>query len=442
MTKLFRDAISSTLTRLGFPFLTPHPTRTGKEIGYFQKLISDRDLYLTYKRNQIAHNVILNVAYDVFSPGFKCITSDGDLDTLEFNADVQQIYERFIHYPLSQAYLQARLYGSAGVLIGSNDGDSFDKPAKDREKISYLYSIPHDWISQATAEKDKMNNIILPRKLAYYELKYLKTTSTKIHGSRLIHIQPYSIEDNFDGESALFCIYDLLTVLKSMDWSIGQAMYRHGGGLTTIISGEGSKDPQKQIDAIEEITRDLNTKTVLVLPPKTNVHAQQPGALNPGGYYQAVMSQISGGCNIPVSILTGAQSGQGVSENDRRDYGEFIQTLQESDLTPVLRETIDKFQASGQLPQKEYEIEWNARTIFMIETSRAKLYDRRAETEEEVKREVKAKAKLYASRAKYWSELTAEKKAEFEAKEEEEGFKSEERAEEIEQREETAKEEE
>ena len=435
MKKLLQDAISSIITRLGFPFLTPHPTKIGKAIGYFQVKITDSDLYLMYKRNQLAHNIVLNVTYDIFAPGFQCESEDK-----EFNDKVQQIYKRYIHAPLFQTYLQSRLYGFAGMLIGFDDGNNLDKSTKVGAKISYLYSIPHDWVFHAVPEKDEKGNILLPRKLAYYTLKYLKTESTKIDASRLVHVQPSSIEDDFEGESVLFCIYDLLTVLKTMDWSIGQAMYRHGGGLTTIVSGEGCKDPQAQIDAIEEDTRDINTKTVLVLPPKSNVSSQQPGALNPAGYYQAVMSQISAGCNIPVSILTGAQSGQGVSENDRRDYGEFIQTLQENDVTPVLRKILGKFQASGQLPNSEYEIKWNARTIFMIETSRAKLYDRRAETEEEIKRETQAKTKLYASRAKYWSELTAEKKMEFEAKEEEEAFKSEERAEEVEKRGETAKE--
>lgn len=435
MKKLFQDAISSVITRLGFPFLTPHPTKTGKEIGYFQLKITDSDLYLMYKRNQLAHNIVLNVTYDIFAPGFQCESEDK-----EFNGKVQQIYKRYIHSPLFQTYLQSRLYGFAGMLIGFDDGNDLNSPAKVGTKISYLYSIPHDWVFEAVPEKDENGNILLPRKLAYYFLKYLKTESTKIHASRLVHVQPSSIEDDFEGESVLFCIFDLLTVLKTMDWSVGQAMYRHGGGLTTIISGEGCKDPQAQIDALEETTRDINTKTVLVLPPRSNVSSQQPGALNPAGYYQAIMSQVSAGCNIPISILTGAQSGQGVSENDRRDYGEFIQTLQENDVTPILREILSKFQASGQLPDADYEIKWNARTIFMIETSRAKLYDRRAETEEEVRREVQAKAKLYASRAKYWSELTAEKKMEFEAKEEEEAFKSEERAEEVEKRGEVAKE--
>lgn len=439
MRKLFQDAVNSALTRLGFPFLTPHPTKKGGEVGYFQKRISDDDLSEMYRRNQVAHNLIYNVALNVLALGFKCVTPEHDENKV-FDVKVQDVYRRYIHTPLMKTYFRSRLYGSAGLLMGFDDGNELEKKVGEKNKISYLYPVPHEWISDILPVKDSNGMIVLPRELEYYELKYLKTESTKIHASRLVHVQPLSIGDGFEGESALSCIFDLLTVLKSMDWSVGQAMYRHGGGLTTIISGEGSKDPQGQIDVIEEITRDLNTKTVLVLPPKSIVHAQQTGALSPKEYYQAIMNQISAGCNIPISIMCGAQSGEGVSENDRRDYAEFIATLQVSDITPVLREILTKFQASGQLPNDEYEIEWNAKSIFMIETSRAKLYDRRTETEKEVRGEVEAKAKLYASRAKYWSELTAEKKVEFETKNEEETFNSEERAEEIERRGEVAKE--
>lgn len=441
MKKLFRDAIGSALSRLGFPFLTPHPTKVGKEIGYFQKLISDKDLYSMYRRNQVAHNIIFNVALDALTSKFRCLTPEGE-EMKEFNIQVQKTYREYIQKPLLKTYRVARLYGFGILLAGYGDVHDLESPVEEGAKIDYLFSIPRSWISSIEPVRGSNGLAIAPMTLSHYQISQESAQTSRIHESRVIHLQPGTIEDDFEGESALFCVYDLLTVLKSMDWSIGQAMYRHGGGLTTIISGEGARDPQGQVDAIEEISRDLNTKTVLVLPPKTNVVAQHPGALDPASYYQAVMSQISVGTDIPVSILTGAQSGQGVSENDRRDYGEFISALQENDLVPVLRDIIGKFQASGQLPDVEYEIKWDARTIFMIEAARARLYDRRSETEEEVKREVRAKAELYASRAKYWSELTVEKKAEFEVKEEEEGEQFKERAEEVERRGETAKEEE
>jgi hypothetical protein len=54
MHRLVRDALNTALQKLGFPWLTPHPTKTSREIGYFQKAITTDDLYELYKRNQMA----------------------------------------------------------------------------------------------------------------------------------------------------------------------------------------------------------------------------------------------------------------------------------------------------------------------------------------------------------------------------------------------------
>jgi hypothetical protein len=70
MKHIFRDALNAALQKLGFPWLTPHPTRTTKEIWYFQKTISQNDLYEVYKRNQLAHNIVFNVAVDALNATF------------------------------------------------------------------------------------------------------------------------------------------------------------------------------------------------------------------------------------------------------------------------------------------------------------------------------------------------------------------------------------
>ena len=395
MKKLFRDALNSALAKLGFPFLTPHPTKTGKEIGYFQTKIYDSDLYQMYKRNQLAHNIIFNVALDAFSSGFKCVSPKSE-EKKEFNAKVQQIYERYIRHSIVKTYLRSRLYGSAGLLIGSNDGNEFDTTTKAEDKISYLFAIPHDWIFQAVPEKDKINNIILPQKLAYYELKYLRTTSTKIDASRLVHLQPLSIEEDFEGESALECVFDVLTVLKNLDWSSGQAMFRHGAGLTSIISGENPDvDTQAQMDMINDVVTEINTKTVITYPPGTEVQVDRPGALDPKKYYDVITAQIAGGSNIPVSILIGAQPGAvQASAKDRKDYADFLSAIQSNDLTPPLTQLIKRFQTSKQLPDDDFIIQWNSPSIFIIDTARSKLYEARAEHEKAKAEERRAQTQL------------------------------------------------
>ena len=390
--RLFHDAINSALVKLGFPFLTPHPTKTGREIGYFQTTISDSDMYEMYKRNQIAHNVIFNVALDVFRPGFTCTTPEGE-ENKKFDTEVQKIYERYIHQPMFRCYLQARLYGSAGMLIGFDDLGRFDSSAEQKSRISYMFAIPPSWVLGRVAETDANGYELIPQELSHYELKYLRTGSSKIDATRILHLQPASIEDNFEGESALYSIFDVLTVLKNIDWSTGQAMFRHGAGLTTIVAGEGSN--QAQLDAIDEVVTEINAKTVLTLPPGCKKETDRPGALDPKSYYDVIIAEIAGGSGIPVSILIGAQAGSvQASAKDRNDYGDLIAGIQVSDIDKPLKDLLKLFQKSGQLPADEFEITWNETSTFVIDAARGNLYNARAAHEEAKVEEKKVQIKL------------------------------------------------
>ena len=134
MKHFIRDALNAALQKLVFPWLTPHPTKTGGEVGYFQANISNADLYGMYKRNQLAHNIVFDVAYDVLSGGFEITTLDGE-ENKQLNAPTQELYASTIHQPLLKAILYARLYGSGGILLGYRDTEGFEKVANTRDKI-------------------------------------------------------------------------------------------------------------------------------------------------------------------------------------------------------------------------------------------------------------------------------------------------------------------
>jgi hypothetical protein len=170
-------------------------------------------------------------------------------------------------------------------------------------------------------------------------------------------------------------------------------MFRHGAGLTTIIAGVGAS--QAQIDAIDEAVTEINVKTVLILPPGCTKETDRPGALDPEKYYNVVTAQIAGGSNIPISILMGAQAGAvEASTKDRKDYADFLSAIQANDLTPPLTAVIKRFQASKQLPNNDFVIQWNSPSIFIIDIARGKLYEARAEHEEAKAEERKVQTQL------------------------------------------------
>ena len=416
---LIRDSIQ----KLVFPWLTPHPTRTDQETGYFQESISAEDYLKMAKRNQVAHNIIFSVAEDAITGGFHVVDKEDEL-LVDFDAEVQGVYKKHIENPLLISYARARLYGSAGIYIGFEDARFLGGVKKYGSRVNFLYALPEHAITKRSEELDARGNKTFPLELDSYEL----SGGVRVDATRIIHVQPFSVEDDFEGTPELEAVYDELTVLKNADWSVGQSIFRNSTGLSFIIAGEGSS--QEQMNAIRDVMINVNSRSVAVLPPKSQVATGSHGSMDPRSTYDVLMGQISAGCNIPVSILTGAQSGQGVSENDRRDYADFLSGLQVSALTGPLRRILELYQESGQLPKQEFSIRWNMRSIFMIEESRAKLYDARTEVEKEKKREVDARASLYRARAKYWRDLSEREKEKFEIEEEdrllEEGKKDEE----------------
>lgn len=405
----FRDS----LQKLIFPWLTPHPVNTSSDVGDFQVTIADADYERVSSRNQVGFNIIYNVAQDAVMGGFHCV-DDKDKLLVEFDKDVQVLYAKEIEQPLQVAFARARLYGSSGILVGFESSRNLSLKRIYGSKIGYLYALPERLIASKNAKTNNQNQTEFPLELDNYEMNsYL---NSKIDSSRLVHMQPFTIEDDFDGTPTLESTYDLLTVLKNADWSLGQNIFRHSSGLTFITPGEGAS--QTQIDMISDVVSNVNAKSIVTLVPGCNVTSAPASALAPSQHYDVLMGQISAGCNIPISILTGAQSGQGVSENDRRDYADFLSGLQNSCLTPALRRILEMYQESKQLPKEEFKIKWNLRSIFMIEEARAKLYDARTDVEKVKAREVDARASLYRARAKYWRDLSEREKEKFEIEEE------------------------
>jgi hypothetical protein len=82
------------------------------------------------------------------------------------------------------------------------------------------------------------------------------------------------------------------------------------------------------------------------------------------------------------------------SQKDRKDYADFLAGIQKNVLTVPLQEIIARLQASGQLPQADFLIQWNTPSIFLIDVARGTLYEAQAETEKAKAERERAQARL------------------------------------------------
>lgn len=380
MKKTKLRIIKDAATLLGFPWSKPaEPTaRSTTSSGFIATAaITDANLKEMFRRNQAAHTIVEDVARDSV-PELE-FRSPKDKELEEWNAEANTIFEKFIMQPIIRAIFFTRLYGYCGILIGYADGKDMAEPVEGTPQIQYLQVIPKPWVSGIHAKTDDSGNLSLPKELDYYELN-ISSQNKKIDASRMIHVQNQSTdEESLTGESSLICLYDILTSLKSMDWAVGQGMWRNAGGMTVFIAPD-SADPQTQIDAIDEVTTDINAMTVLTMPPGTEVVTGATGALNPLNYYTVAMEQIAVGSRIPVSILRGSVAGAlSASEKDRKDYQELLHEIQKTQVTPAVRNLLQKFQASGQLSEQEFIINWKLAPTLILEEKRGKLLDAQAE---------------------------------------------------------------
>jgi len=388
MKKFIRDAASL----LGFPWAAPAaPSARSTTSSGFVATVTDENLKAMYLRNQAAHAVVTDVATDAMTT-FTCTSPKGE-ELEKFNAEVQLTFQKFISKPLTRSLIFTRLYGHCGILIGYADGQQMESELTGTPQIQYLQTIPKPWINDIVLKTDKAGGLILPPALHHYSIS-ISNTPQDIDASRLVHLSIPSLqEESLEGESALTCIYDDLTSLKSMTWGFGQAAWRHGGGLTAFIAPD-SADPQTQIDAIDELVTDINAMTVLTLPHGTEMVTESGSGLNPKEYYDTCLQMISIGSRIPVSILRGSVAGSlSASEKDRKDYFELLDNIQKTLITPALTDILHRFQASGQLPEQEFIIEWDKTPMWTVEVERAKLIATQAELEEARTKTERATAK-------------------------------------------------
>ncbi len=381
MKKIIKDAIRSVSEILGFPWSTPkqHP-RTQSDY-MFSPVITDDALTELYERNQVAHAIVEDVAFDALLP-FHPVREPGEIiDKLD--KEINNLYKSFILVPLSRALLFTRLYGSAELLIGYSDAKELSTKANKKSKIQYIQAIPKTWVKEIVMKKDKEGDILLPASPDYYILN-VGSSNIRIDSSRIIHMVNKGVDEvSLSGRSVLYHVFDLLTILKSMDWGVGQAMWRNGGGMTAFIAPEGAE--QEQIDAIDEVVSDINAKTTLTLIPGTKMESQKPAALDPEKYYSVLLQQISIGTRIPQSILAGAQKGTlTASEKDRRDYYELLDNIQKTLLSPTLYEIFKKFYESGQLSTLDFIIEWEKTSIKVLEEAKSEFYYAQAEVQRNI----------------------------------------------------------
>lgn len=367
-----------------FPWYTPSRVRVeAGETQFFPEIVEDKALIRLYKRSQLAKVIVDDVPEDAIRNGFKVNPVDETTNAEEFDIKFQKIYQTFIFKPFLKGVKLCRLFGHSFLYIGYKEGE---KPPLEGPPLAVSegrvppigYLLP---LGKTKAEIEVTD--ALPAGIKHVKISFVENEPLEVHPSRVIHLENEGLDYDLEGRSVLEPVFDLLNIQKSSDWSLGQSLFRGAAGLLVITAGKGAT-AENAADALAA-TEDMHTKAHLVLPDTWDAKdaAGSKKVSDLVSPYETIVRQIAAGARIPISELLS----KGTFVMDM-NYEAYLYSYQQLFIGPALKKIFRKFQATGALPEGDFNIMWKppttpareaAKTAYM--TALTKKFE--AETREE-----------------------------------------------------------
>ena len=337
------------------PYTDP---RYGAQYG--ERILDDHRTF-AIKRDPLAHRIVFSVAHDIFDKWFEVEDTAKKPDE-NFDQAVQAVLSDLKAKDVfTQMAVFERGYGWAIIVVGYEDeGETLADPVKNPQKIDDLWPYaPTDITSTREDKREDSERYGFPE---FYFIKRLGIARRlKVQYSRVLHFATRLLDHPWKGLSVSDPIWDDLTTMRNVRWSMGQTLYRYGSGFPDITIEGATKKQIDDFDASGQFAN-IHARAYFLHNEKQTIEFKGVAgrALNPEPYKLGVMEGVSVGSTIPLPILRGAQAGALTgSEVNEREYFKLISDAQ-SRYEPGLRFLIDKLIEIGQIKTqvKDYKINW------------------------------------------------------------------------------------
>jgi hypothetical protein len=162
--------------------------------------------------------------------------------------------------------------------------------------------------------------------------------------------------------SVLDPVWDDLTTLRNIAWSIGETMYRYAAPFADLtFTGAEKAKIQEWINS--GVLDNLYLRKFFAHNEQQMIDFKgvEGKALNPINYYLPPMERISAGTSIPLAILRGIQVGAVTgSETDIKNYFDFVVSIEQTNSEDNIRSLVNKISEVKKLNFTDYKFAWNA----------------------------------------------------------------------------------
>ena len=329
-----------------------------------QKL-SDTEINDLLASNELARIVLEAPVLDTFKNGLTVTVTDskGMIIEKQTNKLNKRLEELEFLRKLQELLISSRRYGFATMFMAVKEkvGKTTSSPLSDNYTILGFNIITKDNIRSVSKNTDvldpKFNEVtelrITPRRRAQAEhrvfeeavfstakLDFVRNQEAIIHPSRMIFSEEFAKPGEL-GMSIFQQLYDRFVIFDTVEWSIGQLIYRINF-LVYSTSKQNAEGLSKR--GISHMEQEINSSTLAVIGKDDELKSVDTSrGVDPEQYINGAGTILSIHTNIPKQRLIGNSSGAiAGAKEDAKKYSEYLKRLFTAKISRIATDMVNK----------------------------------------------------------------------------------------------------
>lgn len=311
-----------------------------------RRKLTDPDLSSLYANSRIIQNVIDIPAEDMTRSWFTLRMKDEKLK----NDIMSKLADLKAKEAMKKMRSYERLRGDGFISLGVTQTTPFQLSEKLDEtklkRLDYLHAFSGMKVNDFILNEDmfSMNygqvELFQINRRSRMGQHIAGLSQDNVHASRLIHDQTRRLEDEYRGQPLLEPLYDIITVLDTSLWSVGQMLYDFA---FKVYKAEGvdQMTPQDKNELGMIMDYMFRTEALAIIGANEELRKEGTPVTGIKDLLDYVWDMLAGAARMPKTVIKGQEAGTiAGAQYDVMNYYSRIAAQQENELKPHLERLI------------------------------------------------------------------------------------------------------
>lgn len=311
-----------------------------------RRKLTNADLSQLYADSAIVQNIINIPAEDMTRSWFTLRMKDEKLknDIMSKLADLKakEAFKKMRSYE--------RLRGDGFISLGVTQSVPFElsDPLDERKlkRLDYIHAFSGMKVSSFIPNEDMFSpnfgqvELFQINRRSQVGQQIAGVLNDNVHATRLIHDQTRRLEDEYRGQPLLEPLYDIITVLDTSLWSVGQMLYDFA---FKIYKADGVDDMSAQDKNELGMIMDymFRTEALAIIGANEELKKETTQTSGIKDLLDYVWDYLSGAVRMPKTVIKGQEAGTITgAQYDVMNYYSRIAAMQENELKPHIERLI------------------------------------------------------------------------------------------------------